>query len=860
MANKAMIGLGLQEDVSQGMQKIEDSIEGVSGKSKELAMIGKRIDDVSKKSLPARRELKQLEDIMANMNLKGLANTDEFTKAAVRAGELKDALSDTRQAVRAYSDDVMTLQAGAEVFQGIAAAGSIATSAMALFGTENEKVNQILLKVQAAQGLLNGVTSIANLLNKDSVIMLKLKQVQMAINSATTKKDTVLTTANTVAQTANTVATKSDTAAQTAWNTAKAIGNALLGNFSSLILVGIGALATYAVATSGATDEQNKLNEEVDKGAEAQKGYKKVMADTYASLMTSFEQLKKGWNSLKTTHEKNKWITDNKNKLDELDLSINKVADAENVFNRNTSSVVASFIKRAKAAARLAELTDLYRKQMELLDKRSDTLTKIGESSARARTGITAVAGQAIPKGAGNYSSTYGKINAQGQWVFSEQGAKNWNNGVGESSQSIRAIDANLNQIKNQITNIVQDIAEDSKSGGKGTTSGKKTSHDKKTTNVDKVKFAPNSLDDLNDQLDKAKKRLSSGLFKKGETQDSIRQTIADLEKQVNAKKIELGLELSDEAKKTLETQKENAKKLEKANEEFNNLNTTYDDKPSSYDSAIKKAEQDNGIVPTNQDKLDAIRKEMDYNDELIAQLEELKAIYESLGDVEGLNKVNDALGEIKSKQDVLSTQAKDIADNTIKWEKQKKSMQEVADKAEKIGNAFNSLGNAFSQAGSDSAAAAMQIMGSVAQMVSDVIPQIIDIIEAKQAQAMAAGTASASELPFPANIGAIATIIATIASTFASIMSSVGAFADGGIIGGGSKIGDHMIARVNAGEMILNGRQQANLFKMINDGQEANKSNVHVVVSGKVRGKDLELVLANLNGVKKLTSGGLKF
>ena len=860
MANKAMIGLGLQEDVSQGMQKIEDSIEGVSGKSKELAMIGKRIDDISKKALPARREMKQLKDIMANMNLKGLANTDEFTKAAVRVGELKDAIADADQAARAYSDDVMTLKAGAEVFQGIAAAGSIATSAMALFGTENEKVNQILLKVQAAQGLLNGVTSIANLLNKDSVIMLKLKQVQMAINSATTKKDTVLTTANTVAQTANTVATKGDTVAQTAWNTAKAIGNALLGNFSSLVLVGIGALATYAVATSGATDEQNKLNDEVDKGAEAQKGYKKVMADTYASLMTSFEQLKKGWNSLKTTNEKNKWITDNKNKLDELDLSINKVADAEKVFNGNTSSVVASFIKRAKAAARLAELTDLYRKQMELLDKRSDTLTKIGQSSARARTGITAVAGQPIPKGSGNFTSTYGNINAQGQWVFSEKGAKNWNNGVGESSQSIRSIDANLNQIKNQITNIVQDIAEDSKSVGKSTTTSGKTSHNKTTTNVDKVKFAPNSLDDLNDQLDKAKKRLSSGLFKKGETQDSIRQTIADLEKQVNAKKIELGLELSDEAKKTLEIQKENAKKLEKANEEFNNLNTTYDDKPSSYDSAIKKAEQDNGIVTTNQDKLDAIRKEMDYNDELIAQLEELKDIYESLGDVEGLNKVNDALGEIKSTQDVLATQAEDIADNTIKWNKQKKSMQEVADKAEKIGSAFNSLGNAFSQAGSDSAAAAMQIMGSVAQMVSDIIPQIIDIIEAKQAEAMAVGTASAAAQPFPANIGAIATIVATIASTFASIMSSVGAFADGGIIGGGSKIGDNMIARVDAGEMILNGRQQSNLFKMINDGQEANKSNVHVVVSGKVRGKDLELVLANLNGVKKLTSGGLKF
>ena len=862
MANKVMIGLGLHEDVSQGMQKIEDSIEGVSGKSKELQMIGKRVDDISKKSLPARRELKQLQDIMANMNLKGLANTDEFTKAAVRAGELKDAIADTQQAVRAYSDDIMTLNFGAEVFQGVAAAGSIATSAMALFGKENEKVNQILLKVQAAQGLLNGVTAIANLLNKDSVIMLKLKQVQMAINSATTKKDTVLTTANTVAQTANTVAIKNDTVAQTAWNTAKAIGKALLGDFSGLILVGIGAVATYAVATSGATEEQKKFNDEVDKGAEEQKGYKKVMADTYASLMTSFDQLKNGWNSLKTTNEKNKWITDNKSKLDELKLSVNNVADAEKVFNSNTSSVVASFIKRAKAAARLAELTDLYRKQMELLDKRSDTLTKIGQSSARARTGITAVAGQAIPKGSGNFTSTYGKINAQGQWVFSEQGAKNWNNGVGESSQSIRQIDAELKQTNNQILNIAKMIGEDSKSGGKS--GGKDTttsSHsDKNTPTVDKVKFAPNSLDDLNDQLDKAKKRLSSGLFKKGETQDSIRQTIANLEKQVNAKKIELGLELSDEAKKTLETQKENAKKLEQANEEFNKLNTTYDDKPSSYDSAIKKAEQDNGIVPTNQDKLDAIREEMDYNDELIAQLEELKAVYESLGDVEGLNKVNTALGEIKSTQDVLSTQAKDIADKTIKWDKQQKSMQEVADTASSMGSAFNSLGNAFSQAGDEGTAAAFQIMGSVAQMVSDVIPQIIKLIGAKKGEAMASGVASAAPLKFPANIGAIATIVATIASTFASIMSSVGAFADGGIIGGGSKIGDNMFARVNAGEMILNGRQQANLFKMINDGQQANKSNIHVVVSGKVRGKDLELVLANLNGVKKLTSGGLKF
>ncbi len=75
-------------------------------------------------------------------------------------------------------------------------------------------------------------------------------------------------------------------------------------------------------------------------------------------------------------------------------------------------------------------------------------------------------------------------------------------------------------------------------------------------------------------------------------------------------------------------------------------------------------------------------------------------------------------------------------------------------------------------------------------------------LIGVKQAEALASGTASAASLPFPANIAAIASIIATITALFASF---AGSFADGGIISGGSFHGDKMLARVNAGEMILN-------------------------------------------------------
>ena len=608
MANKAMIGLGLQEDVSQGMQKIEDSIEGVSGKSKELAMIGKQIDDLSKKSLPARRELKRLKEIMTTMNLKDLANTEEFTKAAVRVGQLEDAILDTNQAAKAYSDDVMTLKAGAEVFQGIAATVSIATGAMALFGTENEKVNQMLLKVQAAQGLLNGVTSIANILNKDSFVMLKLKQIQMAINSATIKKDTVLTTANTVAQTANTVATKSDTVAQTAWNTAKAIGKALLGDYSGLVLVGIGAIAAYAVATSGATEEQKKLDKATEELKKKQDEYNKSLKDTangtVIPLYSSYLKLQSAWKLLNTEAEKKQFIKDYASEMKNLGVEVNNVRDAENLFINNQQAFIESIKLRAKAAVLMKQL----QKQLEDSSLSNNTLPNNNKNGL-----------------------------ANGKYSIGEAVA---NNTAKELAQVELAIDKIMNKFNK---------------GGSGGKNKIKT----------KVEYAKGSLADLEAQLTKLQTDYKNGLLPKLSA-DDYKKKVDQLTKQINDKKIKLGIELSDEAKKALEIQKENAKKLEKANEEFNKLNTTYDDKPSSYDSAIKKAEQDNGIVPTNQDKLDAIREEMDYNDELIAQLEELKAVYESLGDVEGLNKVNAALGEIKSTQDVLATQAEDITGKTI--------------------------------------------------------------------------------------------------------------------------------------------------------------------------------------------------
>ena len=898
MAQDYIVRLQGKDNLSSTIKNVKDELKSTSETATQLDKIQQKFEKISTSSAPLKKQMRDLQAIMAQMNMNGLSGTAQFTEIAQYAGQVKDALGDAQQAISKYSSDTSTLDAVASGFQGISGAISFATGSMSLFGVENENVQQAILKVQSAMALLNGLQAIANTLNKDSALMLKLKAMGLlkttaaqtesttatvANNAATaesttatvasttataesttaTAANTVVENANTVAQTASTVAEKintraiiTNTAAQKAWNVAKAIAKALFGDVTGLILVGVGAMAAYAIATNDATKEQKDMNDALDKASDTQKNYQKVMGDTYASLMTSYTQLKNQWNSLKTAHEKNKWITENKNKLQELEISVNNVEDAERVFNGNTNAVVDSFIKRAKAAARLAELTDLYRKQMELLDKRNETMATISANSAKNRTGHTAVAGQEIP--VGNYDSKYGSINAQGKWVFSEQGAKNWNNGLGENSQTVKNIDEQIDKNNQQINKIATMIAEDVKSrpsNNNTKTVNSTTKPNNHSTTIEEVKFAQGSLDDLENQLSEAKKRLTSGLFQTGETQQSITKLIDDLQKKVDSKKIELGLELSDEAKRTLEIQKENANKLEKANEEFNNLNTTYKPETSSFDNAIKQNEQANGYVLTNQGRLDEIQKEMDFNDDLIKQLQELKAIYDALGDVEGLKKVNDQLATINTTQQGLSSQAKELNQKKIDWEQQQTAMQGVSDVAGSMGNAFSSLGQVFSAVGDESAAAVMQMVTTTLDGVAQIIPQIMALIGAKQGEAMALGTASAAGLPFPANLAAIASITATIISTFAGIIAATQKFADGGIVGGSSFYGDKVVARLNSGEMVLNRRQQANLFKAIDNGMLDGVTNGSPTISFKLKGSDIYGSLKNFTNIKSKSS-----
>lgn len=139
-------------------------------------------------------------------------------------------------------------------------------------------------------------------------------------------------------------------------------------------------------------------------------------------------------------------------------------------------------------------------------------------------------------------------------------------------------------------------------------------------------------------------------------------------------------------------------------------------------------------------------------------------------------------------------------------------------------GQAIGGLGNAFQNSGLSKAALVAAAIGNIL---------------------LGFATASAEA----GKKGMIYWIAATLSglATVASVIGQLSSYSTGGIIEGNSTHGDQVLARVNAGEMILNPRQQSNLFDMLNNGVSGGSPSS---VEFKIRGDVLYGVLHNFNKI----------
>ena len=182
------------------------------------------------------RELTKTMKDYQNLAAQAGAESPIGQQAIRNAANLKDEIGDLKAQTTALSSDFVGVdtalkgvETGAAAFQGI-------QSAVALTGVESEALTETMVKLQAAQGLVNAVSIVANNLNKESILGLQIR------NGLEKAKNFVLT-GSIAPSLANAAATTAQAGANVGLATATGASTTALKLFRlALIATGIGAI------------------------------------------------------------------------------------------------------------------------------------------------------------------------------------------------------------------------------------------------------------------------------------------------------------------------------------------------------------------------------------------------------------------------------------------------------------------------------------------------------------------------------------------------------------------------------------------------------------------------------------------
>lgn len=315
-----------------------------------------------------------------------------------------------------------------------------------------------------------------------------------------------------------------------------------------MMATGVGALiagVTFAVekltgafedASDAAEDTAEKIDRVADTAQQAQDAFANKQSEVYSSLMTKYAQLQTAWKALSTAHAKAQWIKDNKKAFEELGLKITNAKEAEDTFVGNTDAVVESFKARAKAAARLAQLTEEYRIQMDLADE-------IARGDEQYRQENTVQAGEPVRKEGEFYPAGHSAekgmeyVNSGGHWVYTDKGAAQHNANIGKNPNLQSSRDA-LAASQERSKKIEGDIAADAKAATtKKNPTTTNTTNTKGDPNKDKIIEGAKSYADLTHNIGVYKKQLEAADPANKQLITSLRQQIAEAEEAAQAAK-----------------------------------------------------------------------------------------------------------------------------------------------------------------------------------------------------------------------------------------------------------------------------------------------------------------------------------
>lgn len=807
-----------------------------------------------------KKELKSIQGELANMLLNGVdPSTQKFQELAARAGSIKDAMGDARSVVSDFSNDVRGLAGvtnlattGISVFQTFA-------GSLAMFGVESDQAQETLQKLAGAMSLLSGITQLQNTFMDQSTATYRAYHALLRLIGVEQSNNTATTTANTVAVKANEVGREANSAAL------QASTGAIQGNTGALTASTTSTVANTTATTASATATTG-LSVAQKVAAVSSKALKIALASIGIGLVISLvASLVAHWEDIVG------WFKRTFPELNQLGGAFNKLKQVVyGVGNAVLQFIVTPFRIAGSVIKDLinGNYEGLVQNAMNAWKKGADFAKnyQVGASREAANQKVKA-AEEANKKILASEESTYKKQTARyGQ--SAKRDIKYYSNRLKHLKKGTKEYE------EAELALMSAQHRQDEERAAARTNASKKAA-------AEAAKLAKKQAADAKKAAEKAKREQE----KIADDQKTVKQTL-ETETVTNNKG----------SRKVEEDQLKSAYNSDKGNEINTQaaLDNQYKIIGNYYEGLEKFRQKDYAdAVAAETKKYDTLLEKAHGNKELITQIEEQKQAALANIQAEYNNKYNEL-------QDQRAKDEKEASD---------KLLQPYIDKAEQLGQALgrslNLKGLDFSalktltgelQKSVDSMKELQKVKDSLSgfessginQMISDVI-KLKDVLGSDQADAaqklgaslafvgesmqqLGAQSEAAKAGMVLAAIGQIILGFSTasaqaaeqgpwvwIAATLSglvvltSTIAQLQSFSQGGIYQGSSTVGDHNLARVNAGEMILTKTQQGNLFRML-DNNTAGLGGGVGVSSVRVKGSDIYLALSNYSKVQSKT------
>lgn len=226
---------------------------------KESELLNKLLNNQATGFATLANEVKEGEKALQSLKNEGLEGSDAFKLLFSEVAKGKDELSQLRKELTTRGDGDLYFNAATDAAKGLVAAYGLAQTATAIFGDENEALQETLVKLQAAETALQSIEAIRAIFKKESAL-------QTALNIGLQKIKIAQTRLQTAAESKNIVVKYASIVAQKALNAAVTLGAGPLGIMLGVISLLVISVAAFASSNREAARSLENLNVQLDVG------------------------------------------------------------------------------------------------------------------------------------------------------------------------------------------------------------------------------------------------------------------------------------------------------------------------------------------------------------------------------------------------------------------------------------------------------------------------------------------------------------------------------------------------------------------------------------------------------------------